>query len=62
MKIFISADIEGVCGVFHTRQTGENSSEYERAKKLLTEKEGNALQVISFVQAGTSMHRLMHFL
>ena len=44
MKIFISADIEGVCGVFHTRQTGENSSEYERAKKLLTEEVNAAIE------------------
>jgi len=36
MKIFISADIEGVTGVVHGDQTGGSSSDYMRARKWMT--------------------------
>ena len=37
MKIFISADIEGVTGVVHGDQTGGSSGDYMRARKWMTE-------------------------
>lgn len=36
MKILISADIEGVAGVFHSQQTRAGNSEYEHARLLMT--------------------------
>ncbi len=36
MKVFISADIEGVTGVVHDDQTGGSSGDYMRARKWMT--------------------------
>lgn len=36
MKIFISADIEGVAGVVHVAQGQPGNPEYERARRLMT--------------------------
>ncbi len=36
MKIFISADMEGVAGVVHGEHTSRNGKEHERARKLMT--------------------------
>lgn len=41
MKILISADIEGVAGVFNPEQTRAGNGEYERARRWMTE-EANA--------------------
>ncbi|MCS7367489.1 MAG: M55 family metallopeptidase [archaeon YNP-WB-062] len=35
-KIFISADLEGICGVVHSDQTNPGSRDYERACRLMT--------------------------
>ncbi len=42
MKINISADIEGIWGVVSKKQLGGESSDYQRARKLMT-KEVNLL-------------------
>ncbi len=42
MKIYISADIEGIWGVVSKKQLGGESSDYQRARKLMT-KEVNLL-------------------
>ena len=36
MKIFISADMEGVCGVVNWQQVSDGQPEYERARKWMT--------------------------
>ena len=36
MKIYISADIEGVTGVTHGDQTGGSSSDYMQARRWMT--------------------------
>lgn len=36
MKIYISADMEGVCGVVHSEQTDATHAEYQRFRKLMT--------------------------
>ena len=36
MKVFISADIEGVTGVVHSDQTGGSSGDYMRARRWMT--------------------------
>ncbi|MBC7224098.1 MAG: M55 family metallopeptidase [Anaerolineae bacterium] len=36
MKVFISADMEGISGVVAGQQTGPEGKEYERARKLMT--------------------------
>ncbi|MGJ7494964.1 M55 family metallopeptidase [Variovorax sp. RT4R15] len=41
MKILISVDIEGVAGVFHSQQVRAGNSEYERARRWMTD-EANA--------------------
>jgi D-amino peptidase len=55
MKIYISADIEGVAGVVSFEQTRPGSAEYERARRLMTEEvnaaiegalEGGAMEVL----------------
>jgi D-amino peptidase len=55
MKIFISADIEGVAGVVTPQQGQPGNSEYERARRLMTEEvnaavagafEGGASEVV----------------
>lgn len=43
MKIFISADIEGVAGVVTTQQGQPGNVEYERARKLMTEEVNAAI-------------------
>ncbi len=37
MKIYISADIEGIWGIVSRKQIGGESSDYQRARKLMTE-------------------------
>jgi len=37
MKIFISADIEGITGIVHDDQTGGSSNDYTRARKWMTD-------------------------
>ena len=37
MKIYISADIEGVAGVVSFEQGRPGNAEYERARRLMTE-------------------------
>jgi D-amino peptidase len=44
MKILISADIEGVAGVFHTEQTRPGNPEYERARLWMTQEANAAAQ------------------
>lgn len=36
MKVYISADIEGIWGVVSTKQTGGENEDYSRARKLMT--------------------------
>jgi D-amino peptidase len=36
MKIFISADMEGICGIVAAQQTDPNDKEYARGQKLMT--------------------------
>lgn len=48
-KILISADIEGVAGIYHAEQTRPGNGEYERGRRLMTE-EVNA--VVSGALAG----------
>ncbi len=36
MRVYISADLEGVSGVVDGTQTGETDKEYERARRLMT--------------------------
>ena len=52
MKILISTDIEGVAGVFHPEQTRAGNTEYERARRLMTD-EANAAIAGAF-DAGAS--------
>ncbi|CAG9180724.1 M55 family metallopeptidase [Cupriavidus pampae] len=44
MKILISADIEGVAGVFHPEQTRPGNGEYERARAWMTAEANAAAQ------------------
>ncbi len=44
MKILISADIEGVAGVFHAEQTRPGNGEYERARRWMTEEANAAIR------------------
>ena len=41
MKVLISADIEGIAGVFHPEQTRAGNAEYEQARRWMT-REANA--------------------
>lgn len=54
-KILISADIEGIAGIYHTEQTRPGNGEYERGRRLMTEEvnaviggalEGGATEVL----------------
>lgn len=36
MKVFISADMEGICGIVAAQQTDPNDKEYARGQKLMT--------------------------
>lgn len=44
MKILISADIEGVAGVFNLEQTRPGNGEYERARRWMTEEVNAAIR------------------
>lgn len=44
MKIYISADMEGVCGVVHSDQTDATHAEYQRFRKLMTAEVNAAVQ------------------
>jgi D-amino peptidase len=44
MRILISVDIEGVAGVFHAEQTRAGNTEYERARRLMTEEANAAIR------------------
>jgi len=44
MNILISADIEGVAGVFHSEQTRQGNPEYERARRWMTAEANAAIQ------------------
>jgi D-amino peptidase len=44
MKILISADIEGVAGVFSLEQTRPGNAEYERARRWMTEEANAAIR------------------
>ena len=44
MKILISADIEGVAGVFNAEQTRPGNGEYERARRWMTEEANAAIR------------------
>ncbi|MHC5307427.1 M55 family metallopeptidase [Bartonella sp. LJL80] len=52
MKLFISADIEGVAGVVTSQQCTPGNTEYERARRLMTE-EVNAA-ILGAFEAGAS--------
>ncbi|HEU0231435.1 MAG TPA: M55 family metallopeptidase [Burkholderiaceae bacterium] len=54
MKILISADIEGVAGVFHTDQTRPGNAEYERARLWMTQ-EANAAALGAFDGGATTV-------
>ena len=43
MKIFISADIEGVAGVVNAQQGSPGNPEYERARRLMTQEVNAAI-------------------
>lgn len=44
MRIFISADCEGISGIIHSRHTVEGSDEYQRARKLMTQEVNAAVE------------------
>jgi len=44
MRILISADIEGIAGVFHAEQTRPGNGEYERARAWMTTEANAAVQ------------------
>ena len=44
MKIFISADIEGVAGVVTPQQGQPGNPEYERARRLMTQEVNAAIE------------------
>mgnify|MGYP001131724404 CR=1 FL=1 len=44
MKVFISADMEGVAGVVDREQTLSNGKEHERARKLMTQEVNAAIE------------------
>lgn len=52
MKVLISTDIEGVAGVYHPEQARAGNTEYERARRLMTD-EANAAIAGAF-EAGAS--------
>ncbi|MGI4861869.1 MAG: M55 family metallopeptidase [Janthinobacterium lividum] len=55
MNILISADIEGVAGVFHPEQTRQGNPEYERARRWMTA-EANAAIEGAFEGGATQVH------
>lgn len=44
MKIFISADMEGISGLTHREHLGEGNHNYERAKRLMTQEVNAAVE------------------
>lgn len=46
MKVFISADLEGVAGVVHREHTMREGKEHERARKLMTQEVNAAIEGI----------------
>ena len=50
MKIYLSIDIEGVAGVFHSEQIRPGNPEYERARRWMTEEANAAIE--GALQAG----------
>lgn len=44
MKIYISADIEGISGVVNTTHTSQKSYDYDRARKLMTDEVNAAVR------------------
>lgn len=44
MKVFISADMEGVAGVVHQEHTARDGREHDRARKLMTEEVNAAIR------------------
>lgn len=44
MKIYISADMEGIGGIVHSDQTDSTHSEYQRCRKLMTAEVNAAIQ------------------
>ncbi len=55
MKILISVDIEGVAGVFHPQQTRAGNTEYERARRWMTD-EANAAIAGAFDGGATEVY------
>lgn len=51
MKIYISADMEGIGGIVSAEQVFETSKEYERARKLMTQEVNAAIE--GALEAGT---------
>lgn len=52
MKVFISADMEGVAGVVHQEHTGRDGREHDRARRLMTEEVNAAVE--GALEAGAS--------
>ncbi|MDQ7778205.1 MAG: M55 family metallopeptidase [Planctomycetota bacterium] len=44
MKVYISADLEGVCGVVHRDQTGEEGKDYEKVRRWMTAEVNSAIE------------------
>lgn len=55
MKVLVSADIEGVAGVFHGEQTRAGNPEYERARRLMA-LEANAAIDGAFAAGATEVY------
>ena len=54
MKVLISTDIEGVAGVYHPEQVRAGNTEYERARRLMTD-EANAAVAGAFDAGATEV-------
>lgn len=52
MKVFISADMEGVAGVVHQEQTGRDGREHDRARELMTLEVNSAIE--GAIEAGAT--------
>ena len=44
MKVFISADMEGISGITHAEHVLRSGKEHERARKLMTEEVNAAVE------------------
>jgi len=44
MKVYVSADMEGVAGIVHTEHTSRDGKEHERARKLMTHEVNAAIE------------------